>query len=67
MQTPNIHALCGIRTHDHSVRASEESSSLRLLGYCDRPNPRSNEIKCRSIRSQERVGKPFSRKNGKLH
>jgi hypothetical protein len=34
--TPNIHALCGIRTHDPSFRASEDSSYLRLLGYCDR-------------------------------
>jgi hypothetical protein len=24
--TPNIHALSGIRTHDHSTRASEDSS-----------------------------------------
>jgi hypothetical protein len=29
IQTPNIHALCGIRTHDPSIRAS---------GYCDRPH-----------------------------
>jgi hypothetical protein len=34
--TPNIHVLCGIRTHDPSFRASEDSSSLRPLGYCDR-------------------------------
>jgi hypothetical protein len=33
---PNIHALSGIRTHDPSVHASEDSSSLRPLGYCDR-------------------------------
>jgi hypothetical protein len=33
--TPNIHALSGIRTHDHSVRASEDSSWLRPLGYRD--------------------------------
>jgi hypothetical protein len=33
---PNIHALSGIRTHDPSVRASEESSCLRSRGYCDR-------------------------------
>jgi Mn2+/Fe2+ NRAMP family transporter len=32
----NIHALSGIRTHDPSVRASEESSCLRTRGYCDR-------------------------------
>jgi hypothetical protein len=34
----NIHALSGIRTHDPSVRASEESSWLRSRGYCDRPD-----------------------------
>jgi hypothetical protein len=34
--TPNIHALSGIRTHDHGLRASEDSSCLRPLGYCDR-------------------------------
>jgi hypothetical protein len=32
----NIHALSGIRTHDPSVRASEDSSCLRPLGHCDR-------------------------------
>jgi hypothetical protein len=30
MYTPNIHALSGIRTHDHGVRASEDSLYLRL-------------------------------------
>jgi hypothetical protein len=30
-------ALNWIRTHDPSVRASEESSCLRLRGHCDRP------------------------------
>jgi hypothetical protein len=34
--TPNIHAVGGIRTHDHSVRASEDSSCLRPLGNRDR-------------------------------
>jgi hypothetical protein len=34
--TLNIHALSGIRIHDHSVRVSEDSSSLRQLGYRDR-------------------------------
>jgi hypothetical protein len=33
---PNIHALCGIRTHGPSFRAREGSSSLRPLGYCNR-------------------------------
>jgi hypothetical protein len=36
IHTPNIHALSVIRTHDPSVRASEESTCLRPLGYCDR-------------------------------
>jgi hypothetical protein len=34
--TPNIHALSGIRTHYHSVRAREDSLCLRALGYRDR-------------------------------
>jgi hypothetical protein len=34
--TPNIHILSGIRTHDLSVGASEDSSYLRPLRYCDR-------------------------------
>jgi hypothetical protein len=34
---PNIHALCGIRTHgDPCLRASEESTCLRPLRYRDR-------------------------------
>jgi hypothetical protein len=36
IHTPNIHTLCWIRTHDPSLRASEDSSCLRPLGYCDR-------------------------------
>jgi hypothetical protein len=32
-----MHALSGIRTHDPSVRVSEDSSCLRRRGYCDRP------------------------------
>jgi hypothetical protein len=33
----DIHALSGIRTHDSSVRAVEDSSScLRPRGHCDR-------------------------------
>jgi hypothetical protein len=32
----DIHALSGIRTHDPSVRASEDSSCFRKRGYCDR-------------------------------
>jgi hypothetical protein len=34
---PNIHALSGIRTHDHGVRVSENSSCLRPLDYRVRP------------------------------
>jgi hypothetical protein len=36
--TPNIHALSGIRTHDPSVRASEDSSCLRPRDHCDQPS-----------------------------
>jgi hypothetical protein len=36
IHTPNIHAWNEIRTHDPSFRASEDSSCLRPLGYCDR-------------------------------
>jgi hypothetical protein len=32
--TPNIHALSGIRTHNPSIRRSEDSSWLRQRGYC---------------------------------
>jgi hypothetical protein len=31
----DIHAVSGIRTHDPSVRASEDSSCLRPRGHCD--------------------------------
>jgi hypothetical protein len=31
-----IHALSGIRTHDPSVPASEDSSCLRPRGHCNR-------------------------------
>jgi hypothetical protein len=32
----DIHALSGIRTHDPSIRASEDSSCLRWRGHCHR-------------------------------
>jgi peptide methionine sulfoxide reductase MsrA len=32
----DIHDLSEIQTHDPSVRASEDSSCLRLRGHCDR-------------------------------
>jgi hypothetical protein len=35
-QTLKIHALSGIPTHGPGVRASEDSSCLRPLGYSDR-------------------------------
>jgi hypothetical protein len=35
-QDKRTHALIGIRTHDPSVRASEDSSCLRPRGRCDR-------------------------------
>jgi hypothetical protein len=34
---PNIRALTGIRTHDSSIRASEDGSYLRPRGHSDRP------------------------------
>jgi hypothetical protein len=33
----DIHAFSGIRTHDPSIRASEDSSFLRLCSHCDEP------------------------------
>jgi hypothetical protein len=36
--TANIYALSTIRTHNPSVRASEDSSILRLRGHSDRLN-----------------------------
>jgi hypothetical protein len=44
--TPNIHALCEIRTLDPSVRASEDSSCLRPFGYCDRHMSMYTDQKC---------------------
>jgi hypothetical protein len=35
-QNTDINALSGIRNHDSSVRASEDSSCLRPHGHCDR-------------------------------
>jgi hypothetical protein len=32
----HLHSLSGIRTHDPSVRAGEDSSCLSQRGYCDR-------------------------------
>jgi hypothetical protein len=33
---PDIHTLCGIRTHDPGFRSSEDSTCVRPLGYRDR-------------------------------
>jgi hypothetical protein len=33
---PNIHALCGIRTHDPGFRASEDSTCPRPFSYRER-------------------------------
>jgi hypothetical protein len=32
IHTPNIHALCGIQTHDPGFRASKETTCLRNRG-----------------------------------
>jgi hypothetical protein len=40
----DVHALSGIRTHDPSVRASEDSSCLRQRDHCDRPAVRLESI-----------------------
>jgi hypothetical protein len=36
IHTPNIHALCGIRTHNPDFQVKEDSTCLRPLGYRDR-------------------------------
>jgi hypothetical protein len=40
IHTPNIHAVVGIRTHDPSVRAGEDSSCIRPRSHFDRPPAR---------------------------
>jgi hypothetical protein len=42
---PNIHTLCGIRTHDPGFRASEDSICHRPLGYRDRRGKKYTEHK----------------------
>jgi hypothetical protein len=44
----HIHASSGIRTHDLSVGAAEDSSCLRPRGHCDRLE--SNWIKNKKLR-----------------
>jgi hypothetical protein len=46
IHTPNIHALNEIRTHDPSVRASEDSSCLKSRGHRDRLNYEYTSRKC---------------------
>jgi hypothetical protein len=41
---PNVHALCGIRTHDPGFRTSENSACLRQFGYRDRQTVKSQFI-----------------------
>jgi hypothetical protein len=54
----DIHVLSGIRTHDPSVRASEDSSYLRRRGNCDRLFKLSSEhISERTKENLEHVGK----------
>jgi hypothetical protein len=55
IHTPNIHVLSGIRTYDPSVRASEDSSRLRPLGYCDRHQTNITEIQSRMMPWLEHV------------
>jgi hypothetical protein len=45
-QTLNIHAQSGIQTHCSGVRASEDSSCLRLLVYRDRLRTLNKSQKC---------------------
>jgi hypothetical protein len=59
--TPNIHALSGIPTHEPSVRASEDSSCLRPLGYRDRPYVYNGVKYCLSV--LETVGIHVSSRN----
>jgi hypothetical protein len=40
----DIHALSGIRTHDSSARASEDSSCLRERGHCVRQDLPANNM-----------------------
>jgi hypothetical protein len=40
----NIYTLSGIRTHDPSVRASEDSSCIRPRDHCDRQFVRSPSL-----------------------
>jgi hypothetical protein len=45
INTLNIHALGGIRTHDPSIQTTEDSTWLRPRGYCDRLSSPYSRIK----------------------
>jgi hypothetical protein len=72
IHTPNIHALCGIWTHDPSFRVSEDSSCPNPRGHCDRQSGRyltkmsekaANSIlyfECRGSRFIRNIGKYLS-------
>jgi hypothetical protein len=47
----DIHALSGIRTHDPSVRAIEDTICLRLRGHCDRRFEKLQAVKLRICHS----------------
>jgi hypothetical protein len=68
--TPNIHALSGIRTHDPSVRASEDSSCLRPRGYCDwllmRFTPWNSEVSKEYVASIFRIKKQSEESTRKI-
>jgi hypothetical protein len=51
---PNIHVLCGIRTHDPGFRESEDSTYLRPVSYHDQPIPhlKCTNFKCKTILQQ---------------
>jgi hypothetical protein len=55
----DIHILSGIRTHDPSFRADEDSAWIRPRGYCDRPRnangPRTYEERDAPLTVQWRV------------
>jgi hypothetical protein len=44
-QTPNMHVLSGIQTHDHGFRANEDSACHRVHSHCDRQQKNIGECK----------------------
>jgi hypothetical protein len=60
IETPNIHALSGIRTQDPGFRVSEDSACLRPLGYRDGQNAIYNmEILCKAMNTQRTLQEIF--------